>query len=224
MSRIIVASSDGEVLGDLELHGEKRVRRQVVSWVRTLPNLPIYVDGLLVSDELRKQILLCPEETRPEDDDEPSAQSPPPPQTARAGPITPGEFTAFNQLLGQAADEVLQAQMNVIQQAQSFAAWQIGHCARMGEAMFERDKMAADEAVRQRRMTHQSLQDIDLLERSIKVQEVTELFQTISKRGVAANARMSAPPRGSSPMDWVNAIATVVTGAKPGEQKPGESK
>ena len=224
MSRIIVASSDGEVLGDLELHGEKRVRRQVVSWVRTLPNLPIYVDGLLVSDELRKQILLCPEETRPEDDDEPSAQSPPPPRTARAGPITPGEFTAFNQLLGQAADEVLQAQMNVIQQAQSFAAWQIGHCARMGEAMFERDKMAADEAVRQRRMTHQSLQDIDLLERSIKVQEVTELFQTISKRGVAANARMSAPSRGSSPMDWVNAIATVVGVGKPGEPKPDEQK
>ena len=224
MSRIIVTSSDGEVLGDLELFGEKRVRRQVVSWVRTLPTLPIYVDGLLVSDELRKQILLCTEETSAEDDDEPSAQSAPPLRTARAGPITPGEFTAFNQLLGQAADEVLQAQMNVIQQAQSFAAWQIGHCARMGEAMFERDKMAADEAVRQRRMTHQSLQDIDLLERSIKVQEVTELFQTISKRGVAANARMSAPSRGSSPMDWVNAIATVVTGAKPGEPKPGESK
>ncbi len=224
MSRIIVTSSDGEVLGDLEIDGEKRIRRQVVTWVRTLPTLPIYVDGLLVSDELRKQILLCTEKTSPEDDDEPSAQSPPPMRTARAGPITPGEFAAFNQLLGQAADEVLQAQMNVIQQAQSFAAWQIGHCARMGEAMFERDKMAADEAVRQRRMTHQSLQDIDLLERSIKVQEVTELFQTISKRSVAANARMSAPSRGSSPMDWVNAIATVVTGAKPGEPKPGESK
>ena len=224
MSRIIVASSDGEVLSDLEVHGEKRIRRQVVTWVRTLPTLPIYVDGLLVSDELRQQILLSTEKTDPEDDDEPSAQSPPPPRTARAGPITPDQFTAFNHLLGQAADEVLQAQMNVIQQAQSFAAWQIGHCARMGEAMFERDRVAADEAVRQRRMTHQSLQDIDLLERSIKVQEVTELFQTISKRGVAANARMSAPSRGSSPMDWVNAIATVVGVGKPGEPKPDEQK
>ena len=224
MSRIIVASSDGEVLSDLEVHGEKRIRRQVVTWVRTLPTLPIYVDGLLVSDELRQQILLSTEKTDPEDDDEPSAQSPPPPRTARAGPITPDQFTAFNHLLGQAADEVLQAQMNVIQQAQSFAAWQIGHCARMGEAMFERDRVAADEAVRQRRMTHQSLQDIDLLERSIKVQEVTELFQTISKRGVAANARMSAPSRGSSPMDWVHAIATVVGVGKPGEPKPDEQK
>lgn len=224
MSRIIVASSDGEVLSDLEVHGEKRIRRQVVTWVRTLPTLPIYVDGLLVSDELRQQILLSTEKTDPEDDDEPSAQSPPPPRTARAGPITADQFTAFNHLLGQAADEVLQAQMNVIQQAQSFAAWQIGHCARMGEAMFERDRVAADEAVRQRRMTHQSLQDIDLLERSIKVQEVTELFQTISKRGVAANARMSAPSRGSSPMDWVNAIATVVGVGKPGEPKPDEQK
>ena len=224
MSRIIVTSSDGEVLGDLEVDGEKRIRRQVVTWVRTLPTLPIYVDGLLVSDELREQILLCTEKKSPEDDEEPSAQSHPSPQTARAGPITPGEFTAFNHLLGQAADQVLQAQMNVIQQAQSFAAWQIGHCARMGEAMFERDKMAADEAVRQRRMTHQSLQDIDLLERSIKVQEVTELFQTISKRGVAANARMAAAPRGSSPIDWVHAIATVVGVGKPGEPKPDEQK
>jgi hypothetical protein len=90
--------------------------------------------------------------------------------------------------------------------------------------MFERDKMAADEAVRQRKMTHQSLRDIDLLERSIKVQEVTELFQTLGKRSVAANARMTAAPRGSSPMDWVHAIATVVGGGKPGEPKPDEQK
>ena len=224
MSRIIVTSRDGEVLSDLDVVGDERIGRQVATWVLTLPNLPIYVDGLLVSDELRQQILLSTEKTDPEDDDEPSAQSPPPPRTARAGPITPDQFTAFNHLLGQAADEVLQAQMNVIQQAQSFAAWQIGHCARMSETMFERDKMAADEAVRQRKMTHQSLRDIDLLERSIKVQEVTELFQTLGKRTIAANARMAAAPRGSSPMDWVHAIATVVGGGKPGEPKPDEQK
>ena len=66
MSRIIVTSRDGEVLGDLDVIGDERIGRQVATWVLTLPNLPIYVDGLLLSDELRKQILLCPEEKRPE--------------------------------------------------------------------------------------------------------------------------------------------------------------
>ena len=225
MSRIIVTSRDGEVLSDLDVVGDDRIGRQVATWVLTLPNLPIYVDGLLLSDELRKQILLSMEKESPAGDEEPSARLPPPsPRAARAGPITPDEFTTFNRLLGQAADELLQAHMNAIQQAQSFAAWQIGHCARMSETMFERDKTAADEAVRQRKMTHQSLRDIDLLERSIKVQEVTELFQTLGKRTIAANARMAAAPRGSSPMDWVHAIATVVGGGKPGEPKPDEPK
>ncbi len=226
MSRIILATRDGEVLGDLEIAGEQNIGSQVATWVHTLPNLPIYVDGMLLSDELRLQILksIAQADQQGEVSATP-APAPCSPAMARAGPITPGEFTTFKDLLGQAASEILQAHVGVIQQAQSFAAWQIGVCARLSETMLERDKLAADEAARQRKMTHQSLRDIDLLERSIKVQEVTDLFQEVSRRGVAAaNARMSASSRGSSPIDWVNAIATVVSGAKASEPKSGESK
>ena len=224
MSRIIVASRDGEVLGDIEVADPERVGSQVAAWVYTLPNLPIYIDGVLLADDLRQKIFESVDEAMRQSGERPSGPMPRVPQAQPVGPITPGEFTSFNQLLGQAADEILQGHMSVIQQAQSFTAWQLDLCTRLSETMLERDKLAADEAVRQRRMTHQSLRDIDLLDRSVKLQQVTDLFQEVSKRSVAANARMSAPSRGSSPMDWVNAIATVVTGAKPGEPKPGESK
>jgi hypothetical protein len=224
MSRIIVTTRDGEVISDLEVIGNDQIGGQVATWVHSLPNLPIYVEGILLSDELRQEILRSMAQAGQQGGWQAPAPAPPSPRAERIGPITPEEFTAFNHLLGQAADEILQAHVNVLQQAQSIAAWQIGLCSRMSETMLERDRSAADEAARQRKMTHQSLRDIDLLDRSIKVQEVTDLFQEISRRGVAANARMTAPSRGSSPMDWINAIATVVGVGKQGEPKPGESK
>lgn len=223
MSRIIVATRDGEVLSDLEVVGYDRIGSQVATWVHLLPNLPIYVDGKLLTDELRQQIQESMAQAEPPGDVQAPAPEQHPPRPERTGPITPDEFTAFNQLLGQAADEVLQAHVNAMQQAQSFTAWQLGLCARMSESMLERDRLAADEAARQRKMTHQSLRDIDLLDRSIKVQQVSDMFQEISRRGTPANARMTAPSRGSSPMDWVQAIAAVI-GGRQDETKPGESK
>ena len=85
--------------------------------------------------------------------------------------------------------------------------------------MLERDKLAADEAAWQRKRTHQRLRDIDLLDRSIKMHELTDAFQAVARRGLAAKARMSS----------LEPIATVVHGPRsgatsPSEPKPGESK
>lgn len=226
MSRIIVATHDGEVISDLEVVGDQQISGQVATWVHMLPNLPIYVDGKLLTDELRQQILDAMAAAEPRRDGQAPAQvqHPQRPQhPQRTGPLTSDEFTTFNQLLGKAADEILQAHMNALQQAQAFAAWQLGLCARMSESMLERDRVAADEAARQRKVTHQSLRDIDLLDRSIKVQQVSDMFQEISRQGLPANARMAASSRGSSPMDWVQAFATVI-GGRSGEPEPGASK
>ena len=227
MAKLVIASHDGEILDEVEIVGDEKVGDQVASWVSTRPGLPIYVNGRLLAEDLRRKILnAIAGATVPRDQGlgTPVPQAPPAP----VGPITPEEFRTFNQLLGQAAEGLLHTHQEILRQAQASAQWQLENLKNCSAVMLERDKLAADEAARQRRMTHQSLRDIDLLDRSVKMQEVTDAFQPTAMRGLAANARMSS--RGPSPMmDWVHAIATVVHGPRPGttgpnEPKPGESK
>lgn len=221
MSRIVVTTRDGAPLDDLEVDGLENVGRQVATWIKSLPGLPIYIDGRLLDDDLRQKMLLSMAQA----DAASAATVPLQPSSLppRAGSITSDEFATYNQLLGQAADDVRRAHFQVVEQAQAFTTWQLRFFASVGEMMIERDKQSSEEAARQRKMTHQSLRDIDLLDRSIKVTEVNEVFQGISAKGASsANARMIAPSR--IPMDWMQAIATFVGGFKQSETKPDESK
>lgn len=228
MAKLIIASPDGEVLDEMDVVGDEQVGSQVATWVSTRPGLPIYINGRLLSDELRRKILHAIAQSAAQRDLGVEGATPHRAHHAPVGPITPDEFTTFNQLLGQAAAGLLHTQQEILRQAQASTQWQLDNLKMGSAAMLERDRLAADEAARQRKLTHQSLRDIDLLDRSVKVQELTDAFQTVTKRGLAANARMS--PREPSPvMDWVHAIATVVHGPRsgapgPNEPKPGESK
>jgi len=219
MSRIVLTTQDGDIFDDLEIVGEANIGRQVAAWVHTHPHLPIYIDGKLLADELRCEIL----EAMAQASTSPSTPGEATPE--QAGSITPEEFRTFNQLLGQAATDLRRAQIQMVEQAQSLTAWQLNFCKAFSEMLLERDKHAADEAARQRRMTHQSLRDIDLLDRSITVTEVTEMFQRTNPRGPnAASARMMAPSNGYGPKEWVQALAAVAGMWRPPEAKPEEPK
>lgn len=219
MSRMVVTTRDGAPLYDLEVEGDENVAHQVAAWVQALPGLPIYINGNLLPDDMRQQILLALAQDAPAVPPQPNDNS----QPKRSSSLTSAEFATFNQLLGQAADDVRRAHFQVIEQAQAFASWQLGYLTQASEMMLERDKQAADEAARQRKMTHQSLKDIDLLDRSVKVTELTEVFQGISARGASsANVRMMGP--GRAPIDWMHALATLVGGYKQSDQKTDESK
>lgn len=223
MSRMVVTTRDGAPLYDLEVEGDDNIAQQVAGWVQALPGLPIYINGNLLPDDMRQQILLAlaalAAQAAPAVPPQPIDNS----QPRRSASLTSGEFATFNQLLGQAADDVRRAHFQVIEQAQAFASWQLGYLTQASEMMLERDKQAADEAARLRKMTHQSLKDIDLLDRSVKVTELTEVFQGISARGAnSANVRMMGP--GRAPIDWMHALATLVGGYKQSDQKTDESK
>lgn len=226
MAIIALGTPSGKIALEVELFGSEQIRSRIASWAQTVPGMPIYIDGQVIPDDLRQSILdWFAQQSQPSD--VPAPQAAPAPQ-APGNQLTPGQFQAFNQHLGQAAAEMLETQFKLVQQAQAFTDWQLETYKKMNATMLERDQRAADEAVRQRRMTHQSLQDIDLLDRSVKVQELIQALSGGTKRGASApNARTAGSSRSS--MDWIHALATVVQGPAPSgadaaEPKPDEKK
>ncbi len=168
---------------------EQELVASVVTLSQVLPELGIYIDGQLVTPEVRQAMT--------------AALAAAASATSEAPLPEPARLREYSETLKQSFADLHQGYVQFIRDTQEWAR-------RSGELLIERERQFADEAVRQRKLTSQSLADIDLLGRSIKAVQFQDRFA-----GAGSNiaARASKAP---SPVwvDFLGGLMRAVAGEK----------
>ena len=188
MRRMVVSTSSGEFIREADVE-EHELVASVVTLSHVLPELGIYIDGQLVTPEVRQAMT--------------AALAAAAASTAEAPLPEPARLKEYSETLKQSFADLHQGYVQFIRDTQELAR-------RSGELLIERERQFADEAVRQRKLTSQSLADIDLLGRSIKAVQFQDRFA-----GAGSNiaARASKAP---SPVwvDFLGGLMRAVAGEK----------
>lgn len=164
MRWMVVTTARGQVIDELEVSEEQLV--DVVStWVRALPDADIYLDGQRVSQEARLVMLAT---MSPAAASTPAAVLPPEPEKLRS------------------YAEVLQLGFEDLRKGYVASLNDLHDCAkRFGDMWLERERQFADEAARQRDLTHKSLKDADLLGRSVAAAQFKNVFAAAGSHSLA---------------------------------------
>jgi len=170
MRRMVVSTSSGEYIREADVD-EQELVASVVTLSQVLPELGIYIDGQLVTPEVRQAMTAALAAAA-------SATEAPLPEPAR--------LKEYSETLKQSFADLHQGYVQFIRDTQEWAR-------RSGELLIERERQFADEAVRQRKLTSQSLADIDLLGRSIKAVQFQDRFSGAGSN-IAARASRSPSP------------------------------
>ena len=168
---------------------EQELVASVVTLSQVLPELGIYIDGQLVTPEVRQAMTAALAAAAA------SATEAPLPEPAR--------LKEYSETLKQSFADLHQGYVQFIRDTQELAR-------RSGELLIERERQFADEAVRQRKLTSQSLADIDLLGRSVKTVQLQETF-AMAGANTAARARREPTPGWG---DLLGGIMRAVAGEK----------
>ena len=188
MRRMVVSTSSGEYIREADMD-EQELVASVVTLSQVLPELGIYIDGQLVTAEVRQAMIAALAATTA--------------SASEASPPEPARLKEYSETLKQSFADLHQGYVQFIRDTQEWAR-------RSGELLIERERQFADEAVRQRKLTGQSLADIDLLGRSIKAVQFQDRFA-----GAGSNiaARASKAP---SPVwvDFLGGLMRAVAGEK----------
>lgn len=171
MRRMVVSTSSGEYIREADVE-EHELVPTVAALSQLLPELGIYIDGQLVTAEVRQAMIGALAAATA------SASETPPPEPAR--------LKEYSETLKQSFADLHQGYVQFIRDTQEWAR-------RSGELLIERERQFADEAVRQRKLTSQSLADIDLLGRSIKAVQFQDRFAGAGSN-IAARANRSPSP------------------------------
>lgn len=203
MRRMVVSSQRGEFITEMDVE-EHELVDTVGAWVRVLPTAGIYLDGQLVPEETRVALQLAMAQA--------AAMSAPAPTTAPASaaalataspPIEVAKLKDYGETLQHAFDDLRKGYVQSLRDMQDCAQ-------RFSQMWMERERQFADEAARQRALTHKSLADVDLLNRSIKATQAREQF-------AANSARHAAHARGEVGIVWQdiwNGFMRIFTGEK----------
>ena len=161
MRKLVVSSDGGEFITGIDVE-EHELASGVATCVRLFPKSCIYIDGRLVDDEtvvtikaaLAAGIGAAVAESAP---------------TQPASPPEPEMVQDYNETLQRVFTDVRKHHAEVLRD--------MAESTRMiGRVLIEREREFADEAVRQRELTRKSLADIDLLGRSVKATEFTNVL------------------------------------------------
>lgn len=155
MRRMVVRTASGRVVTDVEVT-EQQLAEGVARWIQVAPDCGVYVDGVLVSDEVRRAWQASTGATSPM----PTPMPAPPVASAPAAPIEPEQLRSAAEAMQYAYTSVVKGWQDLLDYAQDFTK-------KSGEQILERERAIADEAARQRELTHKSMKDINLLERSV---------------------------------------------------------
>lgn len=171
--RVVVCTSRGDFIreGDLEEH---EVPTNVVTWLHLLPDAGIYIDGQLVTEaqhRLMKVAVAAAVAAAPD----PSATAP-----------DADKLKDYGAVLRQTFGDLHQGYVDLNREMLNWTR-------QSGAVLIERERELADEAARQRKLTSQSLADIDLLGRSVKTVQLQETF-AMAGANTAARARREPTP------------------------------
>jgi len=187
---MVVSTSSGAFIRELDVE-EHEVVPHILSLAQVLPDHGIYLDGHLVTAEARQAMMAAFAAAAAA----PAAQEAPLPEPAR--------LKEYSETLKQSFADLHQGYVQLLRETQEWAR-------RSGELLIERERQFADEAVRQRKLTSQSLADIDLLGRSVKTVQIQEDFAGAGAN-LAARANQAPMP---GLRDLVGGLVRVVTGEK----------
>lgn len=188
MRRVVISTGSGQFITEADVE-EQALVATVAAWLQVLPDAGIYLDGQLLSDEVRLAM-----------------------QAALAAPATPAPIEAlpdpahikeYSETLKQAFADLRMGHVQSLRDLQDCAR-------RYSEMWLERERQFADEAARQRGLTSRSLADVDLLDRSVKAARLQEMFAVAG----ANSAAMVQRGPSVSIMDLLGGLLRAVTGQK----------
>ncbi|HUR49164.1 MAG TPA: hypothetical protein VMY88_06495 [Acidimicrobiales bacterium] len=168
MRKLVVSSDGGAFITGIDVE-EHDLAGGVATCVRLFPESSIYIDGRLVDDEtvatikaaLAAGIGAAMTESVPT---QPASQP--------ASPQGPEMVQDYNETLQRVFTDVRKHHVEVLRD--------MAESTRMiGRVLIEREREFADEAARQRELTRKSLADIDLLGRSVKATEFTNVLAVV---------------------------------------------
>lgn len=191
MRRMVVSTASGEFITEMDVE-EHELVGTVSAWVHVLPDAGIYLDGVLVPDEARVTMRLAM-----------SAGTASPLTSPTSLPPEPEKLKDYAETLQRAFDDVRKGYVQSLRDFQDCAK-------RFSEMWIEREQQFANEAARQRELTHKSLADVDLLGRSVKAVQLEEVL-AVSGVHTSARARRSD---GVTFMDYVVGLIKTLTGEK----------
>ena len=192
MRRMVVRTASGKVVTDVGV-AEQQLAECVTRWIRIAPGCGVYVDGVLVSNEVRRawQAATGAASTTPA----PAVVSAP------VAPIEPDQLRSAAEAMQYAYSGVVKGWQDVLDFAQDFTK-------KCGEQLLERERAIADEAARQRELTHKSMKDINLLERSVAA---TVFKDKLAAAGANSVARVRRDDR-MRPGDVVAGVLKTLVG------------
>jgi hypothetical protein len=159
MRWMVVTTACGEFIAEFEVPEEALV--DVVStWVRGMPDAGLYLDGELVPQEARTLMQLAAT---------PTTTAPTP--ASFVAPPEPEKLRSYAEVLHLGFEDLRKGYVEYIHTMHDSAK-------RYGEIVLERERQFAEEAARQRELTHKSLKDADLLERSVAAFKLKEALAT----------------------------------------------
>lgn len=208
MHRVVVSTFDGVMLAEHDV-ASSEVASTLALLILQTPDAVFYVDGYTISDQDRAFLLqsaltelaAAATPTSPPAVDATTPASPtaatstaPVDAASSTTPSTPDTTTPHvRELLEPPAiksyqDLVLHT-LSQAHVAQVLSLTNFHEVARKFSDMWiERERVFADEAARQRAITRQSLADIDLLGRSVKLAQLTEMNQAMHNVGASFGA------------------------------------
>lgn len=189
MRWMVVTTARGEFVTEFGV-SEQLLVDVLCHWVRAMPDAGLYLDGELVPNDARALMQLAAAA--------PSAAAPVP-----ATPPEPEKLRSYA--------EVLQLGFEDLRKGYVEYLGNLHDCAkRYGEMWLEREKQFADEAARQRELTHKSLKDADLLGRSVAAAQLKDVL-------ASAGAQNFSRVRGSDGLkitDLLMGVVKTLTGEK----------
>ena len=190
--RVVVCTSGGGFLREDDVE-ENEVPANVVTWLHLLPDAGIYIDGQLVTEEQHRVMKLALAAA--------AATSAVP--EAQAAPPDPDRLKDYGAVLRQTFGDLHQGYVDLNREMLNWTR-------QSGAVLIQRERELADEAARQRKLTSQSLADIDLLGRSVKTVQLQETF-AMAGANTAARARREPSPGWA---DFLGGLLRAVAGEK----------
>lgn len=194
MRRVVVCTPSGEPITDADV-GDQELVDAVAACMQLQPDALIYIDGALVSDDVRKAVL------RGVASETPKTPSPPSLSPVDDDPAKVKEYgETMRQVFEDARRTYVQSLVDLRECTKQFS-----------DMWMEREKQFADEMARQRGFTSKSLSDIDLLGRSVKATQFQQLVEATGPRTMARGRRREG---GMNTKDMAVAILRTLTGQK----------
>jgi len=195
MRKLVVSSDGGALITGIDVE-EHDLASGVANCLRLFPDSCIYIDGRLVDDETVATIKAALAAGIGSVVTEPAPMQP-------ASSPEPEMVQDYNETLQRIFTDIRKHHFEVMKDMAESSRM-------MGRVLIERERDFADEAARQRELTRKSLADIDLLGRSVKATEFTNVLAVTGLPDERARGDRGRVTIG----DWWAGLKQILTGER----------